>query len=484
MKTIQKVSTLVLFSILIALTSCEDNLKENIYGTLGDKNFWKTEKDIQEGMNSAYGQLNTRFNGFSIWQFVIEDCCTDINASTSSYVDFSNYTGWSSTTPDAINWGIYKYFWSQISYLNKTIDMIPGSEMSDEKKLAYTSEARALRAFIYFTLVQWFNDIPLVTSSKEISYSIPQESAAKIYKFIEDELIAASEVLPTKEDYIAQGMKDYARMSKGAALALLARTYLVQKKYPECRDVCKQLIEKQDENGKYSLMDNYKTSFTTTGYDNTEFIWALAGDGVNNGMMLQIYLYKPWANPEKSFDNIYLAWNGDISLTYNFYQSFEVGDKRLNCLYYDADSYADRVMLTKYPAKSPDKQFSASDFPVIRYADVLLMYAESLFFADSDVKGAVKWLNKVRERAGVTLYNPDMETTATIKTKLYNERRWELFFEGCGKRDMLRFGTLLNHIQNKSKDAGGKPERYYYLPFPATALTANPALKQNDGYTK
>lgn len=484
MRAIKRISTFVLLFILTMFTSCEDNLKETIYGTLGDKNFWKTEKDIQEGLNSAYGQLNTRFNGFSIWQFIIEDCCTDINASTSSYIDFSNYTGWSSTTPDAINWGIYKFFWSQISYLNKTIDMIPGADINEEKKVAYISEARALRAFIYFTLVQWFNNIPLVTSSKEISYSIPQESSETIYKFIEDELIAASAVLPTNEEYIAQGMKDYARMSRGAAKSLLARTYLVQKKYAECRDICYQLIEKQDENGKYALMNNYKSMFSTNGYDNTEFIWTLAGDGVNNGMMLQVYLFKPWAHPEKSFENVYLEWNGDISLTYNFYQSFPSNDKRLECLYYDADSNADRVMLTKYPAKSPDKQFSASDFPVIRYADVLLMYAESLLYADNDVKGTVKWLNVVRKRAGAAFHDPNVETSTTLKTKIYNERRWELFFEGCGKRDMLRFGTLLNHILNKSKDAGGKPERYYFLPFPATALTSNPALKQNDGYTK
>lgn len=468
----------------LLLSSCTDNLTENIYGTINDQNFWKTEKDIREGINSAYGQLYTEYNGFSLWQFIIEDGGSDINASTQPYGDFWTYTNWSSTNPDVIDWGLYKYFWSEISYLNKTIDMIPGAEMTDAQKLAYTSEARALRAFIYFTLVQWFNDIPLVTSSKEISYSIPKRPAAEIYKFIEDEFLAVVNDIPTKETYQQAGMKDYVRLTRGAVMGLLARTYLVQKKYAECKSVCYDLIEKPEIYGKYELMPDYRGMFSVNGYDNSEFMWALAGDGVKQASLLQVYLYKPWVNKDAAYD-IYYDWSGNISVTHEFYRTFDPADRRLNSLYYDADSDPDRAMIRKYPPKTSNKYSSATDFPVLRYADILLMYAESLLFADSDVQGAVTWVNKVRERAGAPQYDPsDYATVESFRMKIYNERRWELFFEGCGKRDMMRFGTLLDHIKQTSMDAGSTPERYYYLPFPSSALTANPGLTQNPGYTK
>lgn len=484
MKSLKKISAWILLGIFTIFTSCENNLNETIYGSLADSNFWKTEKDIQEGLYAAYAQMNKRYNGFSIWQFMVEDCGSDISATESTYKDFNTYTGWSSTIPSEVNWGIYKFFWTQISYLNKVIDVIPNAEIDDNKKMVYTSEARALRAFIYFTLVQWFNDIPLVTSSTELNFSIPQQPASKIYEFIETELKESYSNIPTKEQYVATAMTDYSRISRGAALGILARTYWVQKKYEECRDVCKMLIENQDENGMYELMSPYKEMFATNGYKNTEFIWALAGDGINNGLFLQIYLYKPWKNPEPTFKDVYLNWGGDISLTYSFYKSFDNGDKRLAGMYYDSGSNASKVMLTKYPAKTPDKTCSTTDFPIIRYADVLLMYAESLLFADNDIEEAVKWMNKVRERAGVKPLDHTTEDKESLEYKLYNERRWELYFEGCGKRDMMHFGKLLYHIQSKSKDAGTSPERYFYLPFPASALAANPALKQNPGYTK
>lgn len=484
MKTMKYISIWLIACFCATFMSCESNLDETIYGSLADSNFWKTEKDIQEGLYSAYAQMNKRYNGFSIWQFMVEDCGTDISDTKNTYKDFCTYTGWSSTIPSEVNWGIYKFFWTQISYLNKVIDVIPDINMDDQKKLAYTSEARALRAFIYFTLVQWFNDIPLVTSSTGISFSIPQQPAAQIYAFIETELKESYLHMHTKDQYVTEGMTDYSRMSRGAALGILARTYLVQKKYAECKEVCRMLIEEQAENGNYKLMPSYKKMFETNGHENTEFIWALAGDGINNGSLLQIYLYKPWKNPEPSFKDVYLEWNGDISIRYSFYKSFDAEDKRLEGMYYDSESNANKVMITKYPAKTPDKTCSSTDFPVVRYADILLMYAESLLFADNDIEGAVFWMNEVRRRAGVKELDYLKENKESLEYKLYNERRWELYFEGCGKRDMMRFGKLLYHIQNTSKDAGTSPERYFYLPFPASALAANPALKQNPGYTK
>lgn len=490
MKKIIKYLTIV-FLIAVSMTGCE--LKETIYGTISDNSFWKTEEQIKEGINSAYGRLNTRFNGFSIWQFVIEDGGSDYNCSTSPYPEFYSYNNWSSTSPDAINWGIYKFFWNEISYLNKTIDMIPEADMSDELKYKYTCEARALRAFIYFSLVQWFNDVPLITSSKEIRFSIPKTPASKIYEFITKEYQESLEGIPNKDQLIASGTQDYGRLTKGAVMGLLARAYLVQKKYDDCAEICKKIITEQDKYGKYALMGVYKDIFKKNGFENNEIMWALAGDGVNNGMMLQVYLYKLFDVAgdsfirDKSYDS-YSKWNGTIGVNAAFYNSFPTNDLRKStCLQYNPRCHVDRVMVLKYPASSPDNQFSSTDFPMLRYADIYLMYAESLLLGSSaNISEAVNWVNLVRNRAGVTedYLAGNFATPDDFKMNIYKERRWEFFMEGCAKRDMMRFGTLLDHIKAVSPDAGTTPERYFYLPFPSTALAANPELVQNPGYLK
>lgn len=479
----------LIIGLVVLLSGCD--LEETIYGTIDDNSFWKTEKDIREGLNAAYGKLSVGYSGFSIWQYVVEDGGTDYNASSNPYNDFFEYSNWSSTAPDGIDWGIYKHFWSQISYINKTLDKIPSVEMNDESKARYTGEGRALRAFLYFTLVQWFRDIPLVTSSTDDRYSIPQESPETIYAFLEKELTECQDGMLTKEELQAAGETGYVHLTKGAAQGLLARVYLVQQKYNECRIACEALLQHPEIYGKYDLMKDYKAIFRTKGYANEEALWALAADGTNNVSLFQVYMYKLWdidSDPmgrDNSYD-IYYDWSGDFSVTPAFYRSFEENDMRRSCLAYNEYCDPDRVMVTKYPAETADKINSSNDFPVIRWADVLLMYAESLLLGDTeDVSGAVEWVNKVRERAGASLYDAaDFSSAESFRMKIYQERRQELFMEGCGKRDMLRFGTLLDYIKQKSKDAGSDPERYYYLPIPASALTANPALKQNSSSYK
>lgn len=474
--------SLFIISQIFLLTSC--NLDETIYGRITDESHWKTENDIREGLNSAYGTLNIEYKGFSLWQYVIEDACTDYSASKNCYPEFSQYSNWSGTYPAAIDWGIYKFFWNQISYINKTLDKIPQAEMSDKSKARYRGEGRALRAFVYFTLVQWFKDIPLITSSSDDRYVIPQESSDSIYAFIEKELIECQEGMLTKDELQSEGETGYVHLSKAAAQGLLARTYLVQKKYDECKEACEQLINNPDIYGTYELLDDYSKIFRLKGFANNECLWSLPADGVSNVCLFQAYTYKLWDVAEsnvvrdKTYD-AYVSW-GDLSVTPDFYDTFSSDDIRKKCLMYDPLCEASKVMITKYPVETTNGEFSSNDYPVIRMADIWLMYSESLLLGSTpDLASAITAANKVRARANAEEYDASDWTQESFRLELYKERRRELFFEGCGKRDMIRFGTLLDHIKKTSKDAGDNPERYYYLPIPAAALAANPAMKQN-----
>lgn len=475
-------STALAVGLLLSVSGCD--LDETIYGTITDDTFWKTENDIREGLNGAYGNLNASYNGFSLWQYIVEDGGTDYNAAQNCYQEFANYSNWSGTYPDAVNWGIYQFFWNQISYINKTLDMIPGAEMSEESKARYSGEGRALRAFIYFTLVQWFKDIPLITSSTDDRYVIPQETPETIYAFIEKELTECQEGMLTKAELQAAGETGYVHLSKAAAQGLLARTYLVQQKYDECRAACERLLNNPDIYGTYELLADYRAIFRTKGFANNECLWALPADGVNNVSLFQCNMYKLWdvegstVTRDTSYD-IYVSW-GDLSVTVDLYNSFSDTDIRKNCLAYDPLCDANKVMITKYPAETTNGEESSNDFPVIRWADIWLMYAESLLLGSTpDLAAAVEAANMVRGRAQAPLYEAGNFNAETFRMELYHERRREFFFEGCGKRDMIRFGTLVDHINATSTDAGSDPERYYYLPIPAAALAANPALRQN-----
>ena len=474
--------TMIAIVQIFILAGCD--LDETIYGTISDDTFWKSENDIREGLNSAYGGLNESYKGFSLWQYIVEDACTDYSAARNCNPEFINYSNWSGTYPAAVDWGIYKFFWNQISYINKALDKMPEVEMSEESRARYMGEGRALRAFLYFTLVQWFKDIPLITSSTDDRYLIPQESPETIYSFIEKELSECQKGMLTKDELQASGEAGYVHLTKAAAQGLLARTYLVQKKYDECREACARLIENPEVYGTYELLSDYKDVFKIKGFANKECLWSLPADGVSNVSLFQVNMYKLWDAEgstvvrDKSYD-VYQGW-GDLSVTVNFYNTFADNDIRKKCLQYDPLCEAEKVMITKYPAETSNGENSSTDFPVLRWADIWMMYAESLLLGStSDLPEAIIAANKVRHRAQVSLYETEDFTIDGFRRELYNERRREFFYEGCGKRDMIRFGTLIDHIKSISKDAGTSPERYYYLPLPSSALAANPAMKQN-----
>ncbi|WP_256009362.1 RagB/SusD family nutrient uptake outer membrane protein [Desertivirga xinjiangensis] len=475
---------------LLFFAGCKKNLEEKIYGNANDTNFWETEGDFKIAINSAYGRLGTPWKGFSLWQFAIEDLSTDYGyGGYSDSRPYSSYTGWSSSNPQSIDWGLWSYLWQGVSYCNKIIDKAESANIPEDAKGRFIAEAKALRAFTYFNLVNWFGGVPLVTSSVEVPLSIPRATAAETYALIERDLSEAIELLPSKSTLVAAGEREYGRLTKGGAQGLLARAYLQQKKWSEVEKMSSDIIASRE----YRLIEDYTNIFSLAneGFKNEEILWSLAFGGMQNGvringMYLQVYLYKAPGYPAYSS---YSSWGGNMAVSNEFYESFSADDERRKLLvreYRDqsgATRISNPVMMIKYPEDltNSDKEISSTDYIVVRYADVLLMRAEALNELGR-LDDAIEVLNEVRERADL----PELETAdfdkISLSNHIYKERRWELYFEGHGKRDMTRFGTLLEHIKKVSADAGDDPERYLLLPLPTSALSANPALKQNPGF--
>lgn len=476
----------LLFALLLAFTwSCEDVLEEKIFGQITDDQFWQTEKDAVAAIKAAYGSLGGDWEGFTLWQFVVEDMGTDIG--TGGYFgtqDYTSYTGWSGTIPDFVDWGIWPSFWRTVNHANAVLDRVPQMDIEEEVKERVLGEAYALRALIYFYLVNWFGGVPEVTTTLETPTEIPRQTAESNYALIEGDLINAIDRLPDKSTLISMGEADYGRVTSHAARGLLARAYLQQGKWSECADICQEIIS----SGEYSLEPVYTDIFSLAneGFQNNEVIWTIpfiAGTSpFVDACVLQVYL---WRAPEKpDFDNYY-DWAGNIRVTSSFFNTFENDDLRKAGMFSSTDGTPDPIMLLKFPADPATEGFSSgTDYPVVRFADILLMRSEALAHLD-DLEGSVNEVNKVRERAGLPPINAASYTSQTLLDHIYNERRWELYFEGHAKRDMIRmnYDYMLDYIKSTSDDweLVGE-ERYLLLPLPSSALASNPALTQNPGF--
>lgn len=477
---------LILIISISSFYSCEKALEETVYGKIAESNYWNTQKDAEAAIKAAYAAIRGGWTGLSFWQFVVEDLGTDIGTggyfSTTTY---SSYTGWSATSPDFTSWGIWTSFWSGINYANAVLDNVPGMQINEDVKNRVIGEAYSIRAMIYFHLVNWFGGMPEVITTKVAPLSIPRQTIESNYALIESDLLKAIDLLPLKSTLVSMAEADYGRVSKGSAQALLAKVYLQQEKWQECADVSEEIINSME----YILEPNYKDIFSleNEGFSNKEVIWVLpfiAGTSpVINSCVLQVYLFKATEVP--AYSNYY-SWGGDIRATTNFYNSFDNKDLRRKGLYYSASaSITDPVMLVKFPSDpASDGSESGTDYPFIRYADVLLMHAEALANL-KDLTGAADDINVVRTRAGLNGIDPLNFNRLTMLNHISNERKWELYFEGHAKQDKIRmdYDNMITYIKSKSTDWQiFTAERYLLLPIPANAVASNPELNQNPGF--
>ncbi len=181
--------------------------------------------------------------------------------------------------------------------------------------------------------------------------------------------------------------------------------------------------------------------------------------------VLQVYI---WRAPENTDYSKYYDWNGEIRATTGFYNSFEAGDLRRRLLFASSDAIDNPIMMIKYPPDpATEGAMSGTDYPFIRLADILLTRAEALAHLE-DLEGAVKEINKVRARAGLTGLDYTNFTSVSLLNHILNERRWELYFEGHNKRDMIRMDRegLLEYIKSQSADwETYSAERYLLLPL-------------------
>jgi starch-binding outer membrane protein, SusD/RagB family len=491
----------ILFPLVACLTlaACTKEFleKKPIVGVT-EENFYRTEADAVAAVNAAYAPLQFQLSPAGhfrwFWGDIMSDDAVkggsgdnDVNA----LLQLETFRGQSNTDLLESEWGAD---FEGIYRANVVLEKVPPIEMDAKLKARILGEAKFIRAWNFYNLVTMFGGVPKADHVLAPSeYNLPRASADEIWDLIEKDLNEASADLWRRSEY---PVADLGRVTKGAAQALLVKTYLWRKKWEEAKNLAAEIVASNE----YQLTPNYADIFTLDGENNAESVFEIQYMNASGGNW-----GKNNAN-EGSFTNVFQRARGQFAgFGFNiptqgfvdefFKEGFE--DPRLkSTVFRVGEPMGDRGIFTiaatgdlpytfyskKYFSnKSEDAPFGdaapngGTNDRVIRYADVLLMHAEAAF-QTSDEGTARTSLNRVRARAGV----PDITLTGTaLLEAIYRERRIELGLEAHRFFDLVRTGQAAQALGSLGFKAG----THELFPIPQSQILATGgALTQNPGY--
>lgn len=484
MKTIFAASVIVLLS----ASSCKkDFLDRAPISQMNGNNFYKTAEDMKNALSAAYGGLQYSGLYYSSMHIIgdLRSDDTEITnpAAGTDMVAVDNFQNLATTSISSTTWAGH---YQAIQSVNIVIEKIDAVAMDANLKTRYIAEAKFLRALMYFNLVRIFGDVPLVTkviNNPQEGYNYGRNASSEVYAQIIDDLTYAENNLPF--EFIGA---DIGRATKGAAMSLLGKVYLTQKNWSLAASKLKQVID-QTASNKYQLMPTYAGVFGIANENNRESIFEVQfkKGATNEG--------SPFTNqfaPIGSGTAVVAVGNplGQNIPTTSINNAYEANDARkalsMRNSYVLGTSTVQHNYIVKYlgvPAANLD---SDNNWIILRYADVLLMYAEALNEQGYVVDGpAFTYLNQIRTRAGLPIKTSDNATLAlrvadqaAFRLAIEQERRVELAFEGHRWFDLVRTGRALTLLAGNGMQA-----HHILFPIPQSQIDINPALiKQNSGY--
>ncbi len=533
-----------LFTALLILAFISTGCKKDFFDkqpldSISDATFWKTEEDAQLALTGCYRTGGGGWRGEDFWtprsllyldlmagngseKELIPDHVTDGTLNSAYWVP-ANY------------WG---NAYEKITACNNFLDHIGNISMDATKKAVMIAEVRTLRAYEYFNLALYYGDVPLVEHVLTVpqANSVSRTAKAEVWAFVEKELKESSPTLPKTRPTSENG-----RITAGAALAILGRLQMAEKKWSDAATTYKTIID----NNTYSIDPKFQELFWEAGELSKEIILSSQYQQDVYGHVMLQYLYpeawggwhqfSPFNELVKEFECI----DGkpiDQSPLYNLNNPYVNRDPRLKYTilisdqstfkgqtykaHPDSTSSPDRM--SKYGvwsgysiSKFMDPGFSGNlmnyggNWSIIRYAEVLLSYLESKLESGVVIDQALldQTINMVRGRQSINM--PPVTTTdpTELRKIIRRERRVEFAFEGLRYYDILRWGIAAEELNRQftGMKLTNNPSGYtkfpvdnegYYLvqkrnfkkginelwPIPQTERDINPKLTQNPGY--
>ncbi|MDY7395007.1 RagB/SusD family nutrient uptake outer membrane protein [Aureibaculum sp. 2210JD6-5] len=514
----------------IGITSCNDDFLDVAPGDkLTDVSFWKTEREAFDALTAAYATFAERGSVWSTWNTYLFAAGTMTDDAEGTYNSFQD----GSVGPtDGVVVALYKELYTNIRICNVFLANIDKPEMDENLRTRFVAEARFIRAFYYSILRNNWGGVPLIKEPLDVSgLKVSRSSAADVTAFIVSELTDAATVLPA-----SYGANDLGRVTKGAALTLKARTLLYAGNYAEAAIAAQEVMALGYSLYQDAAGEGYLNVHQKPNEDNEEVIFAVRYNNPDTFHYYLVRVYPPnHTHPggenggvkiAQSFVNAFETTDGktidDATSIFDPLNEFDNRDPRLNMAVLKkgdilsgnplSGSTVDASNNTGYYArKLIDPEFVGwgrydRDIVLMRYAEVLLIYAEAKIENGSIDQSVLDAINDVRARAydttraDVANY-PAITTTdqGELREIIRRERRVELGMEHGDFRfnDIRRWGiaeTVLNGDLNGAKDGTGNyrfikdlsfdASKHYLWPIPQREidLVGSDVLNQNPGY--
>ena len=406
------------------MTSCGDSFfdLEPASSVTIDK-VYKTASDYNVAVIGCYAKLQSQVNFYT-------ECCEyrsdnlSLGAPTAGTQDRYDIDHFTEKPSNGILSSYWANFNNNVYRCNLLLDQIDGANFAENLKKQYKGEAMFIRALNYFNMHRIWGGVPAtkhVVSAAE-ALKVARYSDEQMFDLIAGDLkeIVDNNYLP--ETYSSA---DMGRATSGAAKALLGKVYLTFHKWTEAKDILSQLI------GKYQLVSPIAQVFNVDNKNNNEIIFA-----VHFNKEIEGEGHSYWYNLTNASD--------DTNQTSSLLNTFPTGDARKDLITYVQVEKNVRLMNKFYDTKSPTFKTVGNDQILLRYADVLLMYAEALNEIQYDASEgslALKYLNAVRQRAGISnLTAKQLPTQEKFRKGILVERQREFPYEGQRWFDLVRMG--------------------------------------------
>ncbi|GAC1515259.1 MAG: RagB/SusD family nutrient uptake outer membrane protein [Gemmatimonadaceae bacterium] len=506
-------------SLAFMLAGCSDILTEKPANFLTTGSFYKTAADIESATLSTYQPIQ-RHDVWEWWMVLDNELASDEVRIHPDEPNFTTYLPglflWTATSEATVS--PWNGFYTTIFRANLVLDRAPAVPFSDatyQKQLI--AEAKFLRAYAYLNLTKLYDDVPLLTSiaDHQAAATKGRTPVDAVHQQVAKDLNEAIADLPVKPR--ANG-----RASKAAARMVLADLYqwrssfLRKNEWQLMSDAAKSVVD----DANWGLVDNYISQFLPTNKGNKEYVWTVPSSGTEGRTSANVFcmwlpralgfgsaggcevigqptdwMYKSFASGDYRFQEIYRTYGISANNGLNVDSACAPGvGKCVNFKWPNINKYR--------PTNRGIGGPTDVDFPIYRYAEALLMYAEAQFEL-GNVAVATTYVNQVRARArkgtGTETRAEPADLATVTRDDIYMERVWELAHEGKRWFDQVRRNSLEPAVTDPAvpgasgywevsmrlHDFESRADYSHFrmrFPIPTREIELNPNLKQNLGY--
>ncbi|MEO6734534.1 MAG: RagB/SusD family nutrient uptake outer membrane protein [Ferruginibacter sp.] len=470
------IKTIVAGLLILLMGSCKKDFLELPSETsLSTPVYFKTQSDFQQAINGAYAPLRGLYNGqngaWNMGELRADNTTYKYNANDRGTIQGEYIKDFLDDANNPVSNSKYTTNYTIIARVNQVLEPIDGVDFDTNAKNNIKGQAYFLRALAYFDLVQYFGKVPLHLhpAGSVTETALPLSSVDSVYLQIIADAQQAASLLPEKAS------QEAGRATSGAAKTLLGNVYVVLKKWPEAAAKLKEVTG-------YTLLADYAAVYNPAQKNNAESIFEIQFKEGTEGLQSNFF-YTFLVQPISSAEVTAITGIPEVPRTIEGYNiptpdiiaAYEPNDKRKDAsIGYVTAGGVQYPYIKKYSHPHASTNNTNDNWPVYRYAEILLLIAEALN-EQGKTSEALPYLNQVRTRAG--LANSIANSQIALRDDIMKERRTELAFENKRWLDLVRTNTASATMTAYGARAKANPKAYYFPigigPSPSSFATIN-----------